>query len=222
MMHKRVLTLGVSALATLVSLGVLGVGCAGGGEENTDAGGVPCLPENEVCGDNFDNDCDGQVDEDCECSPGETQACYTGPEGTEGKGPCAGGEQTCSANGTWGDCENQVLPAADDACDGADNDCDGMIDPGCQCSPPVPETKQPCYTGPEGSEGVGDCTAGFQICLPDGTWDAECLQQVVPKDETCDNFDNDCRRHAHGDVRRRRMPGVGRRVHERQAHAVQP
>lgn len=190
MTHKRALKIGVTALAMLASLGVLGFGCAGG--EDTDAGGVPCVPEAELCGDQYDNDCDGQVDEDCECNPGDKQACYTGPEGTKGKGTCADGEQTCTKLGTWGDCLGEVLPAADDVCDGADNNCDGMIDPGCECSPPGPETTQPCYTGPEGTEGVGDCTPGFQICLGDGTWDTECINEVHPGTETCDGFDNDC------------------------------
>ena len=192
MTHKRALKIGVSALAMLVSLGVLGFGCAGGGEETNATGGVPCVPEEELCGDKYDNDCDGQIDEDCECNPGAKQPCYTGPEGTLDKGACAGGEQTCTTKGKWGACEGEALPAADDVCDGLDNNCDGMIDPGCPCSPPVPETTRPCYTGPEGTEGVGDCTPGFQICLSDGTWDTECIDEVHPSEETCDNLDNDC------------------------------
>jgi hypothetical protein len=192
MRQKRALKIGVTALAMLASLGVLGFGCAGGGEETDATGGVPCVPEEELCGDKYDNDCDGQIDEGCECNPGDTQACYTGPEGSQGKGTCAGGEQTCSMKGKWGDCQGEVLPAAGDTCDGIDNDCDGMIDPGCECSPPGPETKRDCYMGPAGTEGVGDCTPGFQICLSDGTWDSECIDEVHPSEEKCDGFDNDC------------------------------
>jgi hypothetical protein len=194
MTQKRALAFGASALGMLFSLGILAFGCAGGGEE-TNGSGVPCIPEKEHCGDGFDNDCDGLIDaadNDCTCKTGETQACYTGPEGTKGKGACADGEQTCTADGKWGACEGEVVPAVDDACDGIDNDCNGMVDTGCACSPPVPETTQPCYMGPDGTEGLGECKAGTNSCNNDGTWGTACNDQVLPSDEACDALDNDC------------------------------
>ncbi|MEM5854234.1 MAG: putative metal-binding motif-containing protein [Candidatus Aenigmatarchaeota archaeon] len=76
--------------------------------------------------DGIDNDCDGTVDEGCECKDGEERRCYSGAEGTDGVGECRAGIQKCQ-NGTWGMCEGQVLPEGE-LCDGKDNDCDGKVD----------------------------------------------------------------------------------------------
>jgi len=79
-----------------------------------------------------DNPCtDGSCGpEGCAYAPVEhSQACYEGPEGTEGKGTCAPGVQTCH-EGELGPCEGAVLPE-DEVCDSADNNCDGTTDEGC-------------------------------------------------------------------------------------------
>ena len=75
---------------------------------------VACPSEcsgDEVCGDNADNDCDGEIDEDCPAS------CRCIPEFED----CGGG------------CPTECVPRAEQ-CDGADNDCDEEIDEGC-CVP---------------------------------------------------------------------------------------
>jgi len=66
------------------------------------------------------------------CETGDTRRCYTGPFGTRGVGMCAEGTERC-IGGVWqGTCRNQVMPEATDACgDGADNDCDGVVDNEC-------------------------------------------------------------------------------------------
>ncbi|MCA9692277.1 MAG: choice-of-anchor L domain-containing protein [Nannocystaceae bacterium] len=86
------------------------------------------------CEGNFDN-CDGDAMNGCEtqgscaCTPGEMQSCYTGPQGTEGKGICKAGMQTCNAQGTgFGACEGQVLPAEEVCANNLDDNCDSFVD----------------------------------------------------------------------------------------------
>ncbi|MBI3178454.1 MAG: hypothetical protein HYZ27_02260 [Deltaproteobacteria bacterium] len=57
--------------------------------------------------------------------------CYSGAPKTDGVGICKAGTQACDANGVLGPCSGEVVPEKTDACDGKDNDCNGVADPGC-------------------------------------------------------------------------------------------
>lgn len=53
------------------------------------------------------------------------------------------------------------------------------------------ECQRPCYTGPEGTQGVGECRAGRPVCDIDGKL-THCLGQTVPGTELCTGRDEDC------------------------------
>ena len=102
----------------------------------------------DVCGDNYDNNCDGQVDEGCNCTSSE-KPCYTGdPLDLEvPNGQCRQGTQACELE-FYGACTGEVLPS-EEVCDGIDNDCDGLVDEldNCNNAPPV-AVCPPDQTGP--------------------------------------------------------------------------
>src|SRR4029079_13501278 len=49
----------------------------------------------------------------------------------------------------------------------------------------APGTMQDCYTGPDGTKGVGACIGGKQTCLPDGSGFGACAGEVLPAQEDC-------------------------------------
>ncbi|MBV1857820.1 MAG: hypothetical protein KUG77_05355 [Nannocystaceae bacterium] len=143
------------------------------------------LPVRESCN-GEDDDCDGDVDEGCECLPLETQPCYEGDAGTQGVGLCAPGEQSCQS-GAWSVCTGQVVPDTE-ICNGSDDDCDGVLDEGCDC---LPDETQSCYSGPAATQGVGVCEDGVQTCNGTGAW-GPCVGAVLPGFESCNGEDDDC------------------------------
>lgn len=60
------------------------------------------------------------------CSPGTTEACYSGPAQSVGIGICTPGTRMCNESGTdFGPCIGEVLPTVDDCKTEADEDCNG-------------------------------------------------------------------------------------------------
>jgi hypothetical protein len=99
--------------------------------------GTGCVAE-EACDDGLDNDCDGMVDENCYCSPGETAACFRGKPAHRGVGGCMDGTHVCPTGEfpMWMACEGGIIES-EEVCDGKDNDCNGCVDDIPECLPTV-------------------------------------------------------------------------------------
>ncbi|PNU18791.1 hypothetical protein C2E25_15780 [Geothermobacter hydrogeniphilus] len=57
--------------------------------------------------------------------------------------------------------------------------------------PCLPDVFVNCYSGPDGTQGVGLCRPGVRRCGSDGLF-AACQGAVLPVTETCDGQDDDC------------------------------
>jgi hypothetical protein len=140
-------------------------------------------PTAETCN-GLDDDCDGTIDGTGGVQI--SQACYTGPSGTQNVGICHGGNQTCTA-GSWGSCNGQQLPETE-VCDAKDNNCNGQTDE---------NTATLCYDLPhDGCDPntricKGVCALGTRACV-NGAPSATCDNQIRPSAELCNNLDDDC------------------------------
>jgi hypothetical protein len=110
----------------------------------------------------------------CTCNPtsdGGLRTCSVSND----TGTCLGIE-TCEPTNGWGACTAKAATA--EACDGQDNDCNGLVDDGSLGGGACENTV----------DGVGSC-AGFTVCT--GLGGVAC-QGPQPEVESCDFKDNDC------------------------------
>ncbi|RLI98127.1 MAG: hypothetical protein DRO99_01485 [Candidatus Aenigmatarchaeota archaeon] len=133
------------------------------------------MPMPEECNE-IDDDCDGKIDEGMNCcTDGETRPCGSDV------GACSKGVQTCIA-GSWhrSECEGGVTAKAEICYNNEDDDCDGLVDEGCEvnytcqngiqdlnedgidCGGPCPNQ---CSTGP-----LWMIIAGVMILVMLGIW----------------------------------------------------
>jgi hypothetical protein len=113
-----------------------------------------------------------------------------GVETSSDDGGGGAGASGTGANGGEGGAGGDPCTPGTEICDGKDNDCDEQIDEvagGCACND---GEVQDCYTGPRGTENVGECHGGTQTC-EDGQWSA-CEDEVLPGRESCNSLDDDC------------------------------
>lgn len=145
----------------------------------------------EVC-DYADNDCDQTIDEgfDVQADPKNCGTCgndcstlYPNAAPTCAAGVCMFGAclpghynlDGIEANG----CEYACTPAFAETCNGADDDCNGLVDDGT-----LPGVGDAC-----GMSNVGECALGAQACQAGSL---VCVGEIGPSVELCDNLDNDC------------------------------
>jgi Putative metal-binding motif len=62
------------------------------------------------------------------CETGETRSCYSADPSTQNVGICAGGQQTCVADNTWGACAGEITPTGETCGNSIDDNCNGATD----------------------------------------------------------------------------------------------
>lgn len=94
----------------------------GGADVNNDVIQNPCGTQCgpvELCDPDhvgLDDNCDGQVDEICDCSAGQANFCFKGDPSYLNTPGCFPGTQKCTENGQWGPCVGGVHATEDQKC----------------------------------------------------------------------------------------------------------
>lgn len=100
------------------------------------------------------------------------------PPGTDGGGSVNACNPGCGPMELCGDGEGN----------GLDDDCNGMVDETCTCTPGA---ARPCFGGAPDRHNLGSCADGVEYCGEFTRW-GDCIGDTLPTDEVCDGADNDC------------------------------
>lgn len=108
---------------------------------------------------------------------GSDTTIFADPAGSTGSGGANAGGSGSGASGTGG---AGASTGGGGAGEGGAGEC-------------VPGSTMRCYGGPDGTAGVGICTAGVATCNRDGTGYGRCEGEVLPATEDCNAAaDEDC------------------------------
>ncbi|MCK6524668.1 hypothetical protein L6R49_24945 [Myxococcota bacterium] len=157
----------------------------------------------EICDSGLDNNCDGLADDaDPALDLSSGAAFYADADGDSYGDPgaevlaCEAPEGAVSDDSDCDDGDADVNPVADEVCDSADNNCDGLTD---DEDPSLDVTTTTTFYTDGDSDGFGDeGNPVFACALPAGAvtdlTDCDDLDSTVNPDgdEVCDGVDNDC------------------------------
>ncbi|MEY3212476.1 MAG: hypothetical protein RIT28_2957 [Pseudomonadota bacterium] len=175
-----------------------GYAIVGGDCDTADAAISPGAEE--LC-DGFDNNCDGLTDGDDPDLSGGVFTWYEDLD-SDGFGDDATVTESCAQPDGYvsvgGDCDvsdADVSPGATEACDGLDNDCDGLADVD---DPDLSSSVFTWYDDADG-DGFGDDASATETCAQPAGWvsvGGDCDESdadISPgATEACDELDNDC------------------------------
>lgn len=159
------------------------------GDDCDDSKASVYLGHDEEC-DCLDNDCDGLIDGADHSGPTDIDTTPTRPMCTA-VGVCIGHQKLCidaiagpGCVPQWVDCDtiDYIKPESGiPACDGKDNDCDGLTD---AADPDLPGTGPACTS-------AGVCMGFTKLCVGSSWIDCDAPGYENPE-VTCDGLDNDC------------------------------